>query len=189
MYAKYSRENLYDFDQASFFITMGQLGIPVNVRRYVEIGVADGNSTIAIMKQFPDMEKVVLFDNWGPGHGGTNRGNHGFVEGRIAELRFPLERVEFHDGHSLETVPQYFSSCDIDFDVIVIDDDHSEQFLGPHLADVMDRANFIVCHDMCLQLLMQEVYRRYIDIGQNYVLVVDNATQSQHAIFVRRTLL
>lgn len=185
----YAKENLHDFDQASFFITMQQLNIPVNIRRYAEIGVADGNSTIAIMKQYPDMEKVVLFDNWGPAHGGTNRESHDFVLNRILEFGFPLGRVEFHDGHSLETVPQYFGSCDTDFDVIVIDDDHSEQFLGPHLADVMDRANFIVCHDMCLPLLVAEVYRRYIAIGQNYVLMFDNATQSQHAIFVRRSLI
>ena len=182
-------ENLHAYDLASVFITLEQLGISIDIKRYMEIGVQDGDSTLAVMRMFPDMELVVLCDNWGPGHGGTNRGSHDYVQRRIIDAGFPIEGVVyFLDGDSRELIPEFFIGGDGYFDLIVVDDDHSVPTLLQHLSVVLGRADFIACHDMCMDGLLNTVTLQLCmpDVGSQYVLLLDGLTQSKWGIFIKR---
>jgi len=178
-----------NYDLESVFITLEQLGIPINIKTYMEIGVQDGNSTLNVIRMFPKMRLAVLCDNWGPGHGGTNRGSNAYVANRIIESGFPIGRVQFLDGDSRELIPAYFRTFpEAYFDLVVIDDDHSVPTLLQHLSVVLGRSSFIACHDMCMDGLLNTVTLQLCmpDIGSRYVLLLDGLTQSKWAIFVRR---
>jgi len=155
----------------------------------MEIGVQDGHSTLAVMRMFPDMELVVLCDNWGPGHGGTNRGSNDFVQQRIVNAGFPIERVQFLNGDSRELIPCYFQEHpDIYFDLLIIDDDHSVPTLNQHLDTVIGRSQFIGCHDLYMGSLMNVVTSKleYPNVGSEYALILDGLTLSKWGIYVRR---
>jgi len=182
---------LYDCDIASFFVTMRQLGIKeaTQIEEYMEIGVADGDSTLAVIKQFKP-GRVVLCDNWGDGHGGTGRGDHNYVEKRILETGYLRQDITFLDGDSRELIPRFFTlNPAAYFDLIHVDDDHSAKTLTGHLKVLLGHANFIACHDICMEGLKDAVYLAYLEHGNDHVLVFDGLTQSRYAIFVRRVKL
>ena len=182
-------EDINAYDLASLFITLEQLGISIDIKKYMEIGVQDGNSTLNVMRMFPDMELVVLCDNWGPAHGGTNRGSNAFVAQRIVDAGFPIGRVQFLDGDSRDLIPMYFDSFpEMYFDLIVVDDDHSVPTLNQHLAVVLGRARFIACHDLYMGSLMNIVTSKleYPNVGSQYALILDGLTLSKWGIFVKR---
>ena len=183
-------ENLHAYDLASVFITLEQLGISIDIKRYMEIGVQDGNSTLGMLTRFPNAKKMVLCDNWGPGHGGTNRGNHNYVENRIRNSGYTGELV-FLDGDSRERVPRYFSENPSEyFDLMVVDDDHSVPTLWQHLSIVLgfSKADIIACHDLCMDGLMNVVTLQLLmpGVGQQYALVLDALTLSKWGIFIKR---
>lgn len=177
------------FDLASVFMTLDQLGIRFEaLDSYMEIGVQDGDSTLGMLARFHLVNKLVLCDNWGPGHGGTNRGNHNYVENRIRNSGYTGELV-FLDGDSREHVPRYFSENPSEyFDLIVIDDDHSVPTLWQHLRTVLGRADVIACHDLCMDGLMNVVTSQLMmpDVGRQYALILDAWTLSKWGIFVER---
>jgi len=182
-------DELYSYDLASVFITLEQLNIPISIKRYMEIGVQDGNSTLNVIRKFPDMEQVVLCDNWGPGHGGTNRGSNAYVAQRISDAGFPIGRVMFLDGNSRDLIPMYFQTFpEAYFDLIVVDDDHSVPTLMKHLSVVLGRADFVACHDLCMDGLMNATTLQLCmsNVGSQYVLMLDALTLSKWGIFVKR---
>ena len=193
-------EELYRYDLASFFITMEQLGIPVNIKRYMEIGVQDGNSTVEVVRKYPGLELMVLCDNWGDAHGGTGRGSHEYVEARLRDAALSnmdlnqrlvqAPGVLFLDGDSRIRVPTYFANNpEMYFDLIYVDDDHSAATLTRHLGVVLGKADFIACHDLCMEGLAAAVYFEYLKRGQEYILIYDFQTQSRMGIFVKRERL
>lgn len=181
-------EELYRYDLASFFITMEQLGIPVDIKRYMEIGVQDGNSTVEVVRKYPELELMVLCDNWGEGHGGTGRGSHDYVEKRLRNEGFG--GVLFLDGDSRMRIPTYFAiNKDAYFDLVLVDDDHNPATLMRHLNVILGKADFIACHDLCMEGLKDAAYLEYLKHGQEYVLIFDFQTQSRFGIFVKRERL
>jgi predicted O-methyltransferase YrrM len=174
-------------DLEPFFITMRELGIPVNIKRYMEIGVQDGNSTLYVAEHYPNIEQMVLCDTWGDAHGGTNRGSHDYVQKRLVDAGIWMGRISFLDGDANILLPEYYQQYQRErFDLIVIDDDHSVISLSNHLDLLIGKADFIACHDICMEGLKDVVYLKYITMAKDYVLIFDNNTMSRWAYFVRR---
>jgi len=85
-------------------------------RSYLEIGVRDGDSLTAALKN-RTIERLVLCDTWGDMYGGTNKGSHKHIEPIIAGVK----SVCFLDGDSKVLIPTLAET----FDLINIDGDHS----------------------------------------------------------------
>jgi len=118
--------------------------LPLRVRNYLEIGVNKALSLRWVLRRYPDIERVVLCDNWS--YGTSSRK---FVEGVITSESFPLDRVTFLEGKSVKQMPKFFEeNPGMFFDVAYIDGDHKPQVLRADLQIVDTHARIIIVHDI-----------------------------------------
>lgn len=113
-------------------------------KSYLEVGVQDGNSVMAMLRGWPEVEKLILCDNWGFIHGGTGRGSHDFVAGRLKPIY--SGEVQFLDGDSRDTIPTIpLMSVDMSH----VDADHSRDGELSDLRLTWPRTNKVmVVHDI-----------------------------------------
>lgn len=91
-------------------------------RSYCEVGVRDGDSLKAVLAVEPRrIDRLALVDNWGPVHGGTNRGSHAHIQALLDDLGY-TGLVEWHDEVSETAWPTITDR----FDLVLIDADHDE---------------------------------------------------------------
>lgn len=89
-------------------------------KSYLEVGVRDGDSVLAALRS-GSINKLALCDTWGLPHGGTNRGDHRYVESELLRVGY-TGSILWLDGRSKEQLP----SVSRLFDVTHVDGDHSE---------------------------------------------------------------
>jgi hypothetical protein len=119
------------------------------IRSYLEIGVSEGGSLLRVIAENPQLEDVVLCDNWSPTHGGSGRGGHAHIELLLSRIGFPLDNVTFLDGDSREMLNRYFTAHrEKVFDLAFVDGDHTCMGLLGDLFDIRDRAMIIMVHDV-----------------------------------------
>lgn len=95
-----------------------------SARSYLEIGVADGRTALAVARAQSALGRFVLVDTWGRRSGGAGRGSHAHVALLLAEVGYDAGRVEFLDGESQRLVPERLGREPI-FDLVHVDGDHS----------------------------------------------------------------
>jgi len=147
------------------------------IKTYMEIGVADGVTLGCRLKENPLLEKLVLCDNWGPIHGGTDRGNHDHIVALLADHSFPLDRVTFLDGDSTVEIPRYFNQYpDEVFDFIFVDGGKSIPVTSIDLENTINHARILGLHDIrnpSHLYLRHLLYAFYETICKDYILVDD----------------
>jgi len=99
------------------FITY--IAVNSKAESFLEIGVRDGDSTLAALKS-GYLKNLILCDTWGGSHGGTNRGNHSHIEKKLLNYS---GKVLYLDGYSKEQIPGKFDLHSID--MTHVDGDHS----------------------------------------------------------------
>ncbi|NJR64470.1 MAG: hypothetical protein HC772_02710, partial [Leptolyngbyaceae cyanobacterium CRU_2_3] len=107
-------------------------------KNYLEIGVRRGRSACVVARGCPSVN-VFAFDLWMPNYAGMENPGAAFV---AAELKRQGHRgqMEFIDGDSHQTVPQFFDAHpDLRLDLITVDGDHSESGALDDLCNVIPR--------------------------------------------------
>jgi hypothetical protein len=109
-------------------------------RRYLEIGVNEGLSILAMVTCIrlnralaqkdplqPIFDELVLADIWGNQFGGTGRGSHQHVDNLLRSVCVDPATITFLDGDSKKVVPAYLKArtCKEPFDAVYVDGDHS----------------------------------------------------------------
>jgi predicted O-methyltransferase YrrM len=100
-------------------------------QRYLEIGTRDGGSLEVVLQNSPSLVHVVCSDTWGGDWGGTARGSHDHIE-RLLQLHLYTGSVRFLDGDSRQTIPTLRE----EFDLVLVDGDHSEEGGAADLENV-----------------------------------------------------
>lgn len=105
-------------------------------KNYLEIGVRRGRSMAMVGSQSRDCF-IVGFDMWIQNYGGMENPGKEFVRSELERVGFK-GRLEFVDGDSKITVPQYFKEHpDEYFDMITVDGDHSLEGARGDLINVV----------------------------------------------------
>jgi hypothetical protein len=89
-----------------------------SARSYLEVGVQEGLSLIAVCEANRALERIVLCDTWGSDSGGTGRGSNAHIAAMLPMLT--PARVQFLDGDSRVMLPALTAS----FDLVHIDGGH-----------------------------------------------------------------
>lgn len=105
---------------------------------YLEIGVRRGRSACTVARACPDAA-IHAFDMWIQGYAGMENPGPAFVRQELQKHghRGP---VTFTDGDSHRTVPEYLARLpDLQFDLVLVDGDHSEDGAYDDLRNVLPR--------------------------------------------------
>ena len=164
--------DFYSLRDAIEFLSYTYLGN--NIENYMEIGVHRGVSLRAMTRLFPDMKRVVVCDNWAyyKGETGSTEGARESIEAVFEATAttplFPLERVTFLEGNSLETVPKYLAEHpNLHFDIVFVDGAHGAKACYQDVLNVYKRADVVVVHDTVLHGYLTEViiglYRLFLN--------------------------
>ena len=128
------------WNHADLYTTLSGLSLALQPRRYLEIGVRRGHSMAMVLTQSPACE-AVGFDMWVENYAGLNNPGKEFVATQLRGVGFDRV-VEFVDGDSARTVPEYFRRHpDSYFDLITVDGDHSARGALLDLAHVLPRVS------------------------------------------------
>lgn len=119
--------------------------------RYLEIGVRRGRSLCAVASRSPNCA-VHAFDMWMQDYAGMENPGPDFVAGQLSKVGHQGQ-VQFVNGNSHETLPQFFSqNPDLSLDMITVDGDHSMEGAARDLADVLPHLSIggaVVFDDIC----------------------------------------
>ena len=141
-------------------------------QHYLEIGVRRGRSACAIASRSPGVA-MVLFDMWLKNYAGMENPGPELVRSELQKVGHH-GAIEFINGNSHETVPQYFRDHpDTAFDIITVDGDHTNIGAAQDLADVMPRLKIggaVVFDDICHPKHpgLRDVWRRLVEEDRRY---------------------
>jgi len=122
-------------------------------KTYLEVGVRDGDSVFAVLRGTGTINKLILCDNWGYVHGGTGRGSHDFVAGKL-KPKFSGE-VQYLDGNSSELLPTLQPRA---ADMSHVDGDHSVEGELSDLRLVWPRTRSVmVVHDIYMPSVWEAI--------------------------------
>lgn len=136
-------------DEQSHLTVLRYLARTFLPRSYLEIGVREGDSLIAVLDN-SHIERLALADNWTTTYGGTGRGNGQHIQ-EILHLRGYAGAVRFLDGDSKDTLPIHQGELPAPYDLITVDGDHSASGARIDLENVLPLLSvggFIVFDDI-----------------------------------------
>ena len=106
--------------------------------RYLEIGVRRGRSAATVVRGCPSVD-VFACDMWVHDYAGMDNPGEDFVRKEL-DRHGHTGKAIFMNGDSHELLPQLFrQQPDINFDIITVDGDHSEQGAYDDLRNVIPR--------------------------------------------------
>lgn len=121
-----------------------------DINSYLEIGVRNGRSLLVVANNRPSCN-IVGFDLWIENYAGMDNPGEEYVIERLSEFNFS-GKVEFINGDSKKTVPQYFKeNSDAYFDLITVDGDHRIKGAKTDIRNVIKRlkvGGFLVFDDI-----------------------------------------
>jgi predicted O-methyltransferase YrrM len=141
----------------------------ISPRKVLEIGVRRGFTSCAIVAAAPDIE-LHMMDSWRPVY--SERPNPGpvLVREQLAAAGHRGNSI-FHQGNSHELLPKILAADPLlQFDIIVVDGDHTEHGADRDLRDVFPRVAFggvIVFDD-----LMHPSHRYLLNVWQRWAKIL-----------------
>lgn len=136
------------YDIVNVLFAASKLAQPKN---YLEIGVRRGRSVCTVAKGCPTVN-IFAFDMWQQNYAGMDNPGPDFVQNELKKAGHQ-GRVSFFNGNSHETLPQFFSqNPGLQFDMITVDGDHTEQGALQDLRDVIPHialGGVLVFDDIC----------------------------------------
>jgi len=168
-------ENIY-FTFISNMIKHNQ-GFTLNcLKSYLEIGVCDGFSIQCMIREYPELERIVLSDTWGNEYGGSDKGSHDHIIKLLLEEGLDISKATFLDGDSKKTIPAYFETCEEEFDMIYVDGDHSPLGCLEDITNCINHCKILAVHDVRhpLYSFIRELCYGFYDTVKDKFLMVDN---------------
>lgn len=92
---------------------------------YLEVGVRRGFSMAMVASAAPDCD-LYGFDAWVPDYAGVDNPGPKFVASEISKFGH-RGKLEFFDGPSVNTLPKFFETTNVQPNLILVDGDHSQE--------------------------------------------------------------
>lgn len=125
-----------------------QMAKEYQIESYMEIGVNEGRSLTAVVKNAPKLKTLYVCDNWTGWHGGKSWGNHKHITQKINASGYKGD-VIYLDGDSQKTIPQYHKSHpEMVVDLVTVDGNHDTNPAWEDLTNVERFAKIIVFDDV-----------------------------------------
>ncbi len=122
-------------DITTVLIGLSSIIMPEN---YLEVGVRRGRSLAMVLSKSPECN-AVCFDMWVPNYAGMDQPGPDHVTREMKKFHHS-GKLEFINGDSHETMPQYFKqNPNVYFDLITIDGDHSPNGASMDLTHALPR--------------------------------------------------
>jgi predicted O-methyltransferase YrrM len=146
-------------------------------RNYLEIGVRLGKSAAMVAATAPEVE-ISAFDLWVSPYSGQDNPGPDFVRYQLAGVGH-RGQLDFFDGDSRVTVPQFLAANpDIQFDLINVDGDHSDEGAWIDLinvADIVTPGGFLIFDDLTSPYhTLLPIWRRFQEEYQERFEFVEN---------------
>jgi hypothetical protein len=179
------------------------------VKRYLEIGVAEGLSLYALITALrlvrilrkqplagPLFEELVLADMWGKLYGGTGRGSPDHIVSLLQSVGVDPAQVVFLNGDSKQTVPALLRQRNdtTPFDVVYVDGDHSYQGAETDLENVLPYVGKALFFDdmyhpaHCLQDRLLDLHRALVERLKEDFYCFINRQWFGFAAFIRKAV-
>lgn len=162
---------------------LGFISPPID--SYIEIGVQEGFTLRWVLKNNPNLQRVLVCDNWRGDYGGSDRTNHDHILKVLEEESFPRERVQFLDGDSRFLLLNYFQDYPkAHFQLAFLDGDHSDYGLWYDLLYIFPYVDIILVDDirhpnhLYLRGVLHQFHEEYrslfvlIDMGDNLAVLI-----------------
>jgi tetratricopeptide (TPR) repeat protein len=121
------------YDIVNVLYAASRLTQPIN---YLEIGVRRGRSVSTVAKGCPSVN-IYAFDMWQQNYAGMENPGPKFVQDELNKHGH-AGKLDFINGNSHETLPLFFKqNPGLDFDMITVDGDHTEEGALQDLRDVL----------------------------------------------------
>lgn len=112
-----------------------QIAEGLQPRNYLEIGVRLGSSTAMVAATSPCVD-ITAFDLWISPYAGLDNPGPDFVRRQLTRLGH-RGALNFHDGDSRVTIPEYLAANPkASFDLVCVDGDHSDEGAWSDLTQV-----------------------------------------------------
>jgi predicted O-methyltransferase YrrM len=176
-------------DHPSLYTTMELLAALFQPRRYLEIGIREGESLTRVVQNSAALQEIVICDPWGTEHGGSGRGSHAHIAGLLSDLTYQ-GRVDWLDGDSHKVLKSGILGRE--FDLILVDGDHSEAGATQDLMETYEHLapyGYLVFDDITHPVypFLQAVARRFIEAHHEFRLALETLDQgSGLSIMARR---
>ena len=167
---------------------LGFVSLPID--SYIEIGVQEGCTLRWVLKNNPDLQKVLVCDNWRGDYGGNDKKNHDHILKLLEEEAFPRDRVQFLDGDSRFLLYYYFQHhTKIHFELAFLDGDHSDYGLWYDLLNVFNYVDVILVDDIRHpdHLYLRGVLHQFHEQHRNEFVLIDMGENL--AVLIRKTYM
>jgi len=143
------------------------------IRSYMEIGVNEGRSLMAVVNN-TKLDYLYVCDNWTGKHGGKVWKSHEHIATLLDNCQVPY--TEYLDGDSQKTIPEWcVANPGVKVDLVLVDGNHDPEPAFQDLQNVAEFAKIIAFDDV------MHPGHNLLDVWNHFVDITPSAEHQLHA--------